>query len=99
MIGYVKCFNSNKIMSFKVSDKNLLRKYIKIWGTVSSLIGKELDSEPVCGDSDKYTKTKIKLYRDKVNTKYKKVPKENASYKCLPLIMLEFVIRVKIFCY
>ena len=30
MIGYVKCFDSNKTMSFKVSDNKLLKKYIKI---------------------------------------------------------------------
>ena len=31
MIGYVKCFDSNKTMPFKVSDKKLLKKYTKIW--------------------------------------------------------------------
>ena len=30
MIGYVKYFNSNKTMSFKISDNNLLKKYNKI---------------------------------------------------------------------
>ena len=42
----------------------------------------EFDSEPVYGDNDKYIKTKIKLYGDKVNTNFqgKKLPKENASY-------------------
>ena len=30
MIGYVKCFDSNKIMSFKVTDNKLLKKYNKI---------------------------------------------------------------------
>ena len=34
MIGYVKCFNSNKIMFFKVTDKKLLKNYIKIWEKV-----------------------------------------------------------------
>ena len=48
------------------------------------------------GDGDKYIKTKIKIYCDRVNTNFqgKKVPKENASYKCLSLIMLDSVIRV-----
>ena len=32
MIGYVKHFDNNKIMSFKVSDNKLLKKYSKIWG-------------------------------------------------------------------
>ena len=30
MISYVKHFDSNKIMSFKVSDNKLLKKYTKI---------------------------------------------------------------------
>ena len=56
----------------------------------------ELDSEPVYGDNDKYIKTKTKIYENRVNTNFqgKKVPKEIASYKCLLLIMLDFVIRV-----
>ena len=31
MIGYVKCFDSNKTMSFEVSDNKQLKKYNKIW--------------------------------------------------------------------
>ena len=76
MIGYVKHFDSNKTTSFK-----LLRKYNKIWEKISNLMNIELDSELVYGDNDKYIKTKIKMYEDKVNTnfQYKKVPKQ----KCL----------------
>ena len=42
----------------------------------------EFDSEPVYGDNDKYIKTKIKMYKDRVNIHFqgKKVPKESASY-------------------
>ena len=56
----------------------------------------EFDSEPVYGRNDKYIKTKIKMYEDRVNTNFqgKKALKENASYKCLSLIMLDSVIRV-----
>ena len=56
----------------------------------------EFDSEPIYGDNDKYIKTKIKSYGDKVNTHFEgnKIPKENATYKCLSLIMLDSVIRV-----
>ena len=56
----------------------------------------EFYSEPVYGDVDKYIKTKIKTYGNKVNTNFQgqKVPKENASYKCISLIMLNSVIRV-----
>ena len=54
----------------------------------------ESDSEPVYGGNDKCIKTKIKLYGDKVNTNFqgKQIPKENASYKCLSLIMLSSAI-------
>ena len=30
MTGYVKCFDSNKTMSFKVSDEKLLKTYTKM---------------------------------------------------------------------
>ena len=95
MIGYVKHFDSNKKMSFKVSDNKLLKKYNKIWEKISNLLNIEFDSHPVYGDGDKYIKTKIKIYGDRVNTNFqgKKVSKENASYKCL-LLMLDSVIRL-----
>ena len=75
-MGYVKYFDSNKTMSLK-----LLRKYNKICDKISNLMNIELDSEPVYGDNDKYIKTKIKMYEDRVNTNFqgKKVPEQ----KCL----------------
>ena len=60
MIGYVKCFDSNKTMSFKVTDKKLLKKYSKIWEKVNNLMDIKFDSELVYGDNDKYIKTKIR---------------------------------------
>ena len=62
----VKCFkDGNKNMSFEVVDEKLLKRYIKIRKKISSLINKESDSKPVHGNSDKYIKTRIKLYGDK----------------------------------
>ena len=60
MIGYAKYFDDNKTMSFKLSDKNLLKKYTKIWEKISSLMNTESDTELVYGDSDKYVKEKKK---------------------------------------
>ena len=40
MIGHIKHFDSNKTMSFKASNKNLLKKCNKIWKKISSLITK-----------------------------------------------------------
>ena len=96
MIGHVKYFDSNKTMSFKASDKNMLKKYTIIWEKISSLTGKEFDTEPVYSDNDKYIKIKIKSYVEKINADFqgKKTPIENALYKCLSLILLDPVIRV-----
>ena len=83
-------------MSFKVGDNKVLKRCNKICEKINNLMNIEFDSEPVSSDNDKYIKTKIKMYEDRVNTNFqsKKVPKENTSYKCLSLIMLDSVIRV-----
>ena len=39
-------------------------------GKSQQFIKCKFDSEPVYGDSDKYIKTKIKLYGDKINTNF-----------------------------
>ena len=39
-------------------------------GKISSLLNIEFDSQPVYGDGDKYIKTKIKMYGDRVNTNF-----------------------------
>ena len=96
MISYAKNLDDNKTMSFKVDDNRLLKKYNKIQEKIGSLINIEFDSQPVFGDNDKYIKAKIKLYGDKVNKNFqsKKMLKENVSYKCLSLIMLDSAIKV-----
>ena len=83
-------------MSFKISDNNLLEKYIEIWRRVNNLMSIEFEIEPVYGDVDKCLKTKIKMYEDRVNTNFqgKEVPEENDSYDCLSLRILDSVVRV-----
>ena len=100
MIGYVKHFKNNndnvsKGMSFNVSDKKPLKKYTKILEKIGNLLNKESESEPVYGNNDKYIWAKIKQNKEKTNTNFqgKKVSKENESFKCLSLIMLESVIK------
>ena len=75
----------------------MLKKYTQIWKKVKNLLNIKFDSEPVYGDSEKYIKTKIKIYDGNLNTNFlgKKVPKENASYKCLTLVILDSVVKVK----
>ena len=38
MIGYVKQFDSNKTIYFKVSNNKLLKQYTKIWEKISNLM-------------------------------------------------------------
>ena len=78
MIGYVKRFESNKTMTFKISDKKLLKKYSQIWKKVKTLLNIKFDNEPVYGDNDEYLKAKIEIYDNNVNTNFqvKKAPKK-----------------------
>ena len=83
-------------MSFKISDKQLLKKYNQIWKRVEKLLKIELYSKPVYGDNDKYIKTKIKIYAGSMITNFqsKKLPKEKVPCRCLS-IMLDSVIKAK----
>ena len=38
MMGYVRKFEGNTIMSFKISNKQLLKKYNQIWKRVEKLL-------------------------------------------------------------
>ena len=58
MTGCVRKFGGNTTMPFKISDKQLLKKYNQIWKRVKKLLKIEFDSETVYGDSDKHIKTK-----------------------------------------
>ena len=62
LTGYVRTFKGNTTMSFKISHKQLLKKYNQIWKKVEKLLKIEVDSKPIYGDDDKYIKTKIKTY-------------------------------------
>ena len=96
MTGYARKFDENATMSFIVKDKQLLKKYTKIWETIEGLMKINFESKPVYGDNDKYIKTKIKTYADSIITNFhdKKMPKEKAPCKCLSIIMIDSVIKV-----
>ena len=97
MTGYVRKFKGNTTMSFKISNKQLLKKYNRIWKKDEKLLKIEFDSEPVYGDNDKYIKTKIKICAGSMITNFrsKKLPKEKVPCKCLSIIMLDSVIKSK----
>ena len=81
-------------MSFKITDKQLLKKYNQIWKWIEKLLKIEFNSEPVYGDNDKYIKTNIKIYAGSMitNFKSKTMPKEKVLCKCLSIVMLDSVI-------
>ena len=63
MIGYARKFDENATMSFIVKNKQLLKKYTKIWGKIEGLMKINFESKRVYGDHDKCIKTKIKICR------------------------------------
>ena len=97
MTGYARKFDENATMSFIVKNKQLLKKYTKIWETIEGLMKINFESKPVYGEDVKYIKTKIKTYADSIITNFhnKKMPKEKAPCKCLSIIMLDSVIKAK----
>ena len=97
MTGYVRKFEGNTTMSFKITDKQLLKRYNQIWKKVEKSLRIEFGSNPVYGDNDKYIKTKIRIYDGNVNTNFqgKKMPIEKAPCKSLLIIMLYSVVKAK----
>ena len=68
MTGHVRKFEGNTTMSFKISDRQLLKKYNQICKRVEKLLKIEFNSKTVYGDDNKHIKTKIKIYVASVNT-------------------------------
>ena len=95
MTGYAKKIDKNATISFVAKNKQLLKKYTKIWEATEGLMNINFESKPVYGDDDKYIKTKIKTYAGSIITNFhnKKMPKEKASCKYLSIIMIDSVIK------
>ena len=84
MTRYVRKPEGNTTMSFKISNKQFLKKYSKTWKRVEKLLKIKFDSEPVYGDNDKYIK-KIKIYAGSmiINFQSKKMPKRKGTMQVL----------------
>ena len=97
MIGYVQTFKvqegnkdkNNKLMSFRIDDEKLLEKYKAIWNKIEDLKNIELKDLPAY--DDRYIKTKIKKYGDKVYTNFRglSVPKDDIECESLTVISIE----------
>ena len=67
MSGYIKYFESGgKNMSIKIEDDEVYIIYNQIWNKIKELLGVNFNSEPTY--DDKYIKTKVKTFRDVINT-------------------------------
>ena len=95
MTGYVRKFDDNSTMSFKINNKQLLKKTTKYEKNLKSLLKIKFDREPVYGDNDKYIKTKTYGASVITNFQSKKLPKEKAPCKSLSIIMLDSVVKAK----
>ena len=70
MTGYARKFDENTTMSFRVSNKQLLKNYNKTWEKIEKLIKMNFESKPVYGDDEKYIKTKIKIFTESLITNF-----------------------------
>ena len=92
MNAHAKYFDKNsKYINHLVKEEKILKKYLKIQNKTKSLMTKELSSEPVY--NDKYIKTKIKIYSDKVYTNFQhnKIQKDNKYCAYLFVILLDSI--------
>ena len=80
MIGYVRKFEGNTAMSFKISDRKIKFDSEPVYGDNDKYIK---------------TKIKIYSGSRNTNFQGKSVPKEKALCKCLSIIMLDSVVKAK----
>ena len=57
-------------MSLMIKDIQLLKNYNKIWKKIEKLMKIDFNTKTTYGDDDKYTKTKIKTYKDSIITNF-----------------------------
>ena len=86
--------DEHKYMSFLVKGKELLKKYNGIWDKADNIIKKGFDNEPEF--NVKYSKTKIKSYKGKVNTTFHndKMLKQGSHYICLSVVLIDFDLKM-----
>ena len=93
MSGYVKTFKvqdkNSKLMSFPIDDEKLLEKYKAIRTKIKDLKNIKLNTLPVYGD--RYIKTKIRTYGNKVCTNFRglNVPDDDTKCECLTVIFID----------
>ena len=96
MSGYVKTFKvkegNNKLMSFRIDDEKLLEKYKAIRIKIEDLKNIKLSALPV--HDDRYIKTKIRTFGDKVYTNFRglNVPEDDKECEYFTVISIDFLL-------
>ena len=101
MIDYLNIFKDGaRKMSFFTDNNEFLERYTSIWDKISDLVNKKFDSDPIY--YNKYINTKIRSYINDIKTNFcnignknNKLPEKNKPYKCVSLISLDSIIKIK----
>ena len=82
--GYIKIFKIkegvDKLMSFRIGDEKPLKKYKAIWTKIENLKNIKLNALPVY--NDRYIKTKIRAFGDKVYANFRGSNVLEADIEC-----------------
>ena len=80
---------NNKLMSLRIDNEKLLKKYKIIWPKIEDLQNIELEATPFY--DDRYIKTKIRTYGDKFYTNFRglNVPEDGVECKSFPDISID----------
>ena len=103
MSGYVKTFEvkegdkdkNNKFISFHTDDKKLLEKYKATWTKIEDLKNIKLNASQIY--DDRYRKTKIRTYSNKVYTNFRglNVPEDDIEWKSFTVIYIDSLLAYK----
>ena len=92
MSRYAKIFKfkgDNKLISFRKNDEKLLKNIRKIWNKTEDLKNIELNALPVY--ENRYIKTKIRTYDDKVYTNFRdlNLPEDDIECESFTVISID----------
>ena len=96
MSGYFKTFKdkegNNKLMSFCIDEEKLLEKYKAIWTKIEHFKNIKLNALPVY--DERYIKTKIRTFGDKVYTNFRglDVPEYDIECESFAIISVNFLL-------
>ena len=92
-------------MFFRIDDENLFQKYKTIWIRIEDFKNNELNALPFC--DDRYIKTKIRTYGDKVHTNFRglNMPENYIDFESFTVVSIDFLLvyenkyYLQVYCY